>query len=99
MRVQPHLPSSPFTATVTASSGAALCACNAANRPAPPEPRIRMSVSSCRTWEFLAPHQKLGGQDDGHQSEAGEVEKRLRVDEENASDQQHPALVHRGLLE
>src|SRR5437870_13627002 len=45
MRVQPHLPSRPFTATVIESCGAALCACSAANRPAPPEPRIRMSVS------------------------------------------------------
>src|SRR4029079_8392816 len=44
MRVQPHLPSRPFTATVIVSSGAAWCACSAANRPAPPAPRTRMAV-------------------------------------------------------
>src|SRR5687768_9779994 len=99
MRVQPHLPSSPFTATVTESSGAALWACNAANRPAPPEPRIRMSVSSCRTWNFLTLDQELRPEHDGDESEPGEVEQRLRIDKENASDEQHPALVARGLLE
>src|SRR5688572_19347147 len=46
MRVQPHLPSSPFTAMVMASDGSAWCACSAANSPAPPEPRMRMSVFS-----------------------------------------------------
>src|SRR5580765_289485 len=45
MRVQPHLPSRPFTATVIDSAGFTLCACSAANSPAPPAPRIRMSVS------------------------------------------------------
>src|SRR6516162_7143587 len=44
MRVQPHLPSSPFTATVTCRCGAARLACSAAKRPAPPDPRTRMSV-------------------------------------------------------
>src|ERR1700690_1084322 len=44
MRVQPHLPSRPLTAMVIDSSGAPWCACKAANRPAPPEPSIRMSV-------------------------------------------------------
>src|SRR5215467_6454598 len=44
MRVQPHFPSRPLVATVTSRSGLALCACSAANRPAPPEPRIKMSV-------------------------------------------------------
>src|SRR5947209_19222786 len=48
MRVQPHLPNSPFTATVTSSSGAVFLACSAANSPAPPAPRIRMSVSMRR---------------------------------------------------
>src|SRR5262249_53952330 len=48
MRVQPHLPSSPLTATVIESDGSALCACSAAKSPAPPEPRIRMSVESSR---------------------------------------------------
>src|SRR5713226_9730294 len=45
MRVQPHFPSKPLLATVTSRSGLALCACSAANSPAPPEPRIKMSVS------------------------------------------------------
>src|SRR4051794_20764029 len=45
MRVQPHLPSNPLTAIVTSSSGAAFLACKAANSPAPPAPRMRMSVS------------------------------------------------------
>src|SRR5471030_1499551 len=49
MRVQPHLPSRPFTATVTSSEGAVFLACNAANSPAPPAPRIRMSVSMRRS--------------------------------------------------
>src|SRR5271165_7104060 len=44
MRVQPHLPSRPLLATTISRSGLALNACSAANRPAPPEPRIRMSV-------------------------------------------------------
>src|SRR5829696_10576678 len=44
MRVQPHFPSRPLTAIVTSSSGAALFACSAANNPAPPAPRMRMSV-------------------------------------------------------
>src|SRR5215831_9096559 len=44
MRVQPHFPSRPLVAMVTSRSGLALCACSAANRPAPPEPRIKMSV-------------------------------------------------------
>ena len=44
MRVQPDLPSSPLLATVMSRSGSACSACSAANSPAPPEPRIRMSV-------------------------------------------------------
>src|SRR5215212_10810771 len=44
MRVQPHFPSRPLTAIVTSSSGAAFFACSAANSPAPPAPRMRMSV-------------------------------------------------------
>src|SRR6516165_11596462 len=44
MRVQPHLPSRPFTAMVIESDGFAAFACSAANNPAPPAPRIRMSV-------------------------------------------------------
>src|SRR5271155_2151155 len=48
MRVQPHLPSRPLTATVMVSDGLAWCACKAANNPAPPAPRIRTSVCSRR---------------------------------------------------
>src|SRR5512141_2906829 len=44
MRVQPHLPSRPLTATVMDNSGFFWCACRAANSPAPPEPSMRMSV-------------------------------------------------------
>src|SRR6185436_7895679 len=46
MRVQPHLPRRPFTAMVMESDGFFRCACSAAKRPAPPEPRISMSVLS-----------------------------------------------------
>src|SRR5690242_18981419 len=49
MRVQPHLPSNPFTAIVTSISGLAFFACRAANSPAPPAPRIKMSVVSVCT--------------------------------------------------
>src|SRR5471032_2851613 len=55
MRVQPHFPSRPLTATVIDSEGSALWACSAANRPAPPEPRIRMSVEIC----FIARRSRL----------------------------------------
>src|SRR5262249_13923369 len=46
MRVQPHLPMRPLLAMVTSRPGSALSACSAANSPAPPEPRIRISVFS-----------------------------------------------------
>src|SRR5260221_13748975 len=55
MRVQPHLPSRPFTATVIERSGDALCACSAAKSPAPPAPRIRMSVSRVLMGSSEAP--------------------------------------------
>src|SRR5260221_11058409 len=93
MRVQPHLPSKPFTATVIESCGAAWCACSAANSPAPPEPRIRMSVSTLLT---LLP---LNDQDDGEQPEADGIEQRLRIDEHESGDDQHQALGERGALE
>src|SRR5438445_4777202 len=48
MRVHPHLPSRPLTATVIASDGSAWCPCSAANSPAPPAPRIRISVETRR---------------------------------------------------
>src|SRR5688572_25769916 len=99
MRVQPHLPSSPFTATVIESSGAALWACSAAKRPVPPEPRIRMSVSTRRRAVFLALHQELHSQYHGYQNESDGVEQRLGIDQQNAGDQKHAAFVQRGLLE
>src|SRR6266542_708763 len=46
MRVQPARPRSPLTTTVTERCGARSAACSAAQRPAPPAPRIRMSVST-----------------------------------------------------
>src|SRR5262249_53343840 len=45
MRVHPARPSNPLTATVIDSLGERSAACSAAQRPAPPAPRIRMSVS------------------------------------------------------
>src|SRR6056297_2195615 len=53
MRVQPLLPIRPLTASVTFVPWGAVClACNAANSPAPPVPRIRISVS-CRSMSFV----------------------------------------------
>src|SRR5271155_2474815 len=49
MRVQPHLPSKPLLTIVMSRSGSAFCACSAANSPAPPAPRIKMSVLKCST--------------------------------------------------
>src|SRR5262245_28817443 len=45
------------------SSGAALCACSAANSPAPPEPRIRMSV--CRRSRSTASSEHAREEDQG----------------------------------
>src|SRR5439155_23883821 len=45
MRVHPARPSNPLTATAIDSRGERSAACSAAQRPAPPAPRIRMSVS------------------------------------------------------
>src|SRR5437868_2647173 len=44
MRVQPARPSNPFTTTVTERLGDRSAAWSAAQSPAPPAPRIRMSV-------------------------------------------------------
>src|SRR6201986_4932048 len=63
MRVQPHLPSRPLLATVMSRSGLALSACSAANRPAPPESRIRMSVLRCST--FMRPSEHTREEDKG----------------------------------
>src|SRR5215469_6501731 len=66
MRVHPHLPRSPLLATVTSRSGLALIACNAPNSPAPPEPRIRMSVLRCSTVICYSEHaHQKGKRDDG----------------------------------
>src|SRR5262245_35931441 len=46
MRVHPARPRSPFTTTVTESFGSRSAACSAAHSPAPPAPRIRMSLST-----------------------------------------------------
>src|SRR5262249_24349889 len=56
MRVQPDLPSNPLAATVTSRSGSALSACSAANNPAPPEPRIKMSVARRSTAMRASKH-------------------------------------------
>src|SRR5262245_27152020 len=46
MRVQPARPRRPFTTTVTESLGSRSAAWSAAQSPAPPAPRIRMSLST-----------------------------------------------------
>src|SRR5579862_2013317 len=65
MRVQPHLPSRPLLTMAMSRSGLALCACSAANSPAPPVPRIKISV--CRRSMFMPlskhTHQKDEGDD------------------------------------
>src|SRR3954464_3179809 len=98
MRVQPHLPSRPFTATVIESPGAAWWACSAAKSPAPPEPRIRTSVSSRlgSVFTFLQP---LHRHDNHHEGEADRVEERLGIDEQEAGGDEHHALYHAGALE
>src|SRR5580704_16656663 len=65
MRVQPHLPSSPLLTMVMSRSGLAFKACSAANRPAPPAPRIRISVLRCSTFMRASKHprQKYEGDD------------------------------------
>src|SRR5258708_39309208 len=94
MRVQPHLPSKPFTATVIESRGAAWCACNAANSPAPPDPSIRMSVSS--DFTLLEP---LHEEHDRNEGEADRVEQRLRIHQQEAGDDQHESFGEVGALE
>src|SRR5204862_2226476 len=65
MRVQPHFPSRPLVATVTSRSGLALSACSAANRPAPPEPRIKMSVLSRSRLMRASEHARQQKEGDG----------------------------------
>src|SRR3954447_26266225 len=95
MRVQPHLPRSPFTATLIAAWGAALYACSAAKRPAPPEPRIRMSVSSERT--ALSEH--LDRNRDRDQAEARDARPPLGVDEEEPGGDEQQAHGRSGIPE
>src|SRR4029077_14615026 len=68
MRVQPHLPSSPLLTMVMSRSGLAFWACNAANSPAPPEPRMRMSVLRRSTFMRASkyPRQENERDDRGH---------------------------------
>ena len=47
------MPSSPFTAIVMCSFGFASWACSAANKPAPPEPRINTSVWYVKTGSTI----------------------------------------------
>src|SRR3954464_6566370 len=93
MRVQPHLPRSPFTATAIAAWGAALCVCRAATRPAPPEPRIRMSVSSERT----APSEHLDRHRNRDQAEPGDARPPLGVDEEEPCGDEEQAYGRSGV--
>src|ERR1700733_13197425 len=66
MRVQPHLPSNPLLTMVMSRSGLAFCACSAANSPAPPAPRIKMSVLRCSTVMDRSKHLRQEQQrDDG----------------------------------
>src|SRR3954466_3002237 len=92
MRVQPHLPRSPFTATVIAAWGAALCACSAAKRPAPPEPRIRRTIRSERT----APSEHLDRDRNRDQAEPIDARRPLRVDEEEACADEEQAYGRSG---
>src|SRR5262249_62290964 len=64
MRVQPHLPRSPLLATVTLRSGLALSACSAANNPAPPDPRMRISVLILSTVMSFSEHTDQKGEGD-----------------------------------
>src|SRR4029077_3074029 len=68
MRVQPHLPSRPLLTMVMSRSGLAFWACSAANSPAPPLPRMRMSVLRCSTFMRASEHprQEYEGDDGGH---------------------------------
>src|ERR1700685_1910242 len=68
MRVQPHLPSKPLLTMVMSRSGFAFWACSAANSPAPPAPRIRMSVLRCSTSMRSSEHahEKYEGENGRH---------------------------------
>src|SRR5215467_12554741 len=72
MRVQPHLPSRPLLAMVTSRSGLALSACSAANRPAPPEPRIKMSVVRRSRLMRTSEHARQQKEGDGDRESGGD---------------------------
>src|SRR5262245_61469747 len=96
MRVQPLFPSSPLLATVMSRLGFALWACSAANSPAPPAPRIRISVlrrSTCiskRTGEENKGDQRRGSGGDGRKLFLSAMPIEI-LDDENA---QAPEHVH-----
>src|SRR5579864_4889222 len=73
MRVQPHLPSKPLLTMVMSRSGLAFWACSAANSPAPPLPRIRMSVLRRSTFMRASeyPRQEYEGDDRGYRGGDG----------------------------
>src|SRR5256712_1059718 len=91
MRVQPHFPSKPLLTTVTSRSGLALCACSAANRPAPPEPRIKMSVlSRSRVMGSSEQARQHDERDDGRQSGRDRGELFLSIAPRKILDHQQP---------
>src|ERR1700730_1733460 len=91
MRVQPHFPSRPLVATVTSRSGLALSACSAANRPAPPEPRIKMSVlSRSRVIGSSEQARQQDERDDGRQSGRDRGELFLSIAPRKILDHQQP---------
>src|SRR3954463_7417254 len=94
MRVQPHLPSSPLTATVMDRPGSAWWAWRAANNPAPPEPRIRMSVESSRTRPC-----QLGRDDKNDERDTDRVVERLGHEEQQPGDKKGKTLPQCSLSE
>src|SRR5579859_1895213 len=106
MRVQPHLPSSPLTAMVMSRPGAARLACSAANRPAPPAPRMRMSVLSSRMTRASGarrrsrlPSHELQTEGDRDQAETDQVRDPGGIDQRQPGGEQHDALEPVGALE
>src|SRR5580700_3160819 len=71
MRVQPHLPSRPLLTMVMSRSGLALCACSAANSPAPPVPRIKMSVCKRSIFMPLSKHAHQKNESDDRRDRRG----------------------------
>src|SRR5262245_66401715 len=91
MRVQPHLPSRPLLTTVISRSGLALCACSAANSPAPPAPRIKMSVSRrSRVMRSSEHAHQQDKRDDGRYSGRGRRQLLLSIVPIEVLDQEEP---------